>query len=253
MNGFMAHISAKIRANSLGFSTPIEMVFPQNTNPQKVLYLLHGMGDDSSTWIRNTRIESYATKHNYVVIMPEVQRSFYTDMVYGSSYFTYVTQELPQICEALFNIKHERTTTFVAGLSMGGYGALKCGLSRPDFYEACASFSGAVDPPALLPRIQQDSANLKNLTAILGPDFHFPDDANLFRLSEKVAALPPQEKPSVLVTCGDADFLLEDNRRFDIHMKNQDIPYKYMEWSGEHTWDFWEECLPIAFNFFETK
>lgn len=262
----MAHISATIHPSSLGFRTRLEVIIPQFPEPTvpeghplyserppapgKILYLLHGLSDDATGWGRNTRIESYAEKRGYIVIMPEVHRSFYSDMKHGSQYFTYVTEELPKICEELFNIKHKRETTFVAGLSMGGYGAVKCGLSRPDFYAACAGFSGALDIEA---RIQNASEEnwYREQYAILDKGEPWPDSANLFKLAEKVAKLPEKERVRVLITCGYDDFLIDDNRKFNEHMKALPFDYQYKEWEGVHDWKFWEECLPLAFDFFE--
>ena len=90
----------------------------------------------------------------------------------------------------------------------------------------------------------------KQMIAILGTEFTVPEDASLFRLADKVAHLPETEKPRVLVTCGDKDFLLEDNRRFDEHMRKLSTPYTYKEWGGGHDWKFWEESLPVMFEFF---
>ncbi|MCL2217247.1 MAG: esterase family protein [Defluviitaleaceae bacterium] len=249
----MARISARIFPGTLGYSTSIEVILPQNPlelKPvEKVLYLFHGLGQDCTAWGRHSTIESFADKYNYAVIMPEVQRSFYANMAYGSDYFSYVAFELPKIVEQLFNIKHVREKTFVAGLSMGGYGAIRCGLSRPDFYGACAGFSGALDPQAHVGGMDRDGMG-KQIIGILGTDLIFPEETNLFRLAEKVAQLPEMQIPCVLVTCGDKDFLLEDNRRFNDHMKKLPIPFKYAEWPGDHDFKFWEESLPIMFEFF---
>jgi len=251
----MARISAHIDPKSLGYTTRIEVILPQRDTPVgKILYMLHGLGGDCTAWGRLSRIEEYAEQRGYAVIMPEVQRSLYTDMAHGNDYFTYVAYELPQIVETLFNLKHSRGKTFVAGLSMGGYGALKCGLTRPDFYGACAGFSGFLDPPSHLHKLreQNDPWNMaKQLRGIFGVEMIYPDASNIFLLAEKVALLPEKDKPRVLVTCGDADFLLADSRRFDAHMKQLAIPYTYKEWPGEHNWKFWEECLPVLFEFLE--
>ena len=251
----MAYLSATIHSNALGFSTHVEVFFPQSpdgTPATKVLYLLHGLTGSSGDWLYRTRIATYAWKNNYIVIMPEVQRSFYSDMTHGSKYFTYVSRELPQICESIFNIRHTRENTFVAGLSMGGYGAVKCALSRPDFYAACASFSGAVDMNARVEEVKKTGQNqLPELAAILGEGLDYPDDSDLFYLAGTAAGLPV--KPRVLITCGDEDFLLEDNRRLDAHMQSLNYGHTYKEWPGSHNWDFWEECLPVAFDFFEGR
>ena len=252
----MAQLSMTIGSDVLGFHTHVEVIIPQQSADippaEKVLYLLHGLSDDCTVWSRMTRIYQYAKQNNYIVIMPEVQRSFYSDMAHGSKYFTYVTRELPETCERLLNLRHTRENTFVAGLSMGGYGAVKCGLSRPEFYTACASFSGAVDMKSRVEESKQmDPPPVPELAAILGEGLVYPDDADLFFLAEKAVKLP--DKPRVLLTCGHKDFLIEDNRRFDAHMRALNYGHTYMEWPGEHTWDFWEDCLPLVFDFFEKR
>ncbi|MCL2571962.1 MAG: esterase family protein [Defluviitaleaceae bacterium] len=253
----MAQISTSVRSASLGFVTHLQVIIPFNPEKpeapvDKVLYLLHGLSDDCTAWCRQTRVYHYAVKHNYMVVMPEVQRSFYSDMAHGSKYLTYVTKELPQIIEKLFNFRHTKGNTFVAGLSMGGYGAAKCALTRPDFYAACGSFSGAMDMRART-EASKDMVPppFPELKAILGESLVYPDNADLFFLADRVAKL--EEKPRMFITCGDADFLLDDNRRFDAHLKALDYGHTYMEWPGEHVWPFWEECLPLAFDFFENN
>ena len=248
----MSKISAMIYSEALLFRTHLEVIIPQNPTPAtKVLYLLHGITDDCTAWGRNTRIYHYAEKYNYIVIMPEVQRSFYSDMKHGSKYFTYVAHELPQTIERLFNVRHARENTFVAGLSMGGYGAAKCALSRPEFYTACGCFSGAMDLRSLFEDSYAGRRPLFPETpAILGEALIFPDNADLFHLASNV---PPTNKPRLLITCGDKDFLLDGNRRFDAHLQKLNYGHKYMEWPGVHDWNFWEECLPLAFDFFEEQ
>ena len=262
----MANISATIHPSSLGFRTRIEVIIPQFPVPivskdspfyfeplpkaDKILYLLHGLSDDVTAWNRHTSIHAYAEEKGYVVIMPEVHRSFYSDMEHGSQYFTYVTEELPKICEELFNIKHERDKTFVAGLSMGGYGAIKCGLSRPDFYAACAGFSGALDVNQRLFTIAEQGW-FRELYAIIEKGTPLPENLDLFRLSEKMSKLPIDEQARVFATCGDNDHLVEDNRKFDAHMKTLSVDFEYKEWAGVHDWKFWEDSLLLAFDFFE--
>ena len=264
----MATISATIHPSSLGFRTRIEVIIPQFPiptmskdspfyseplpKPDKILYLLHGLSDDATAWVRHTDIEAYAEEKGYVVIMPEVQRSFYSDMKHGSQYFTYITEELPKICEELFNIKHKRDKTFIAGLSMGGYGAVKCGLSRPDFYAACAGFSGVLDINSIIPIAEKGW--FRELYAIIEQGSAMPDNADLFKLSEKMSKLPANEQSRVLFTCGDEDFLVVDgNRRLDKHMQTLPIDFEYREWAGVHDWKFWEDSLLMAFDFFEKE
>ncbi len=93
--------------------------------PFRVLYLLHGYSDDQTAWQRWSSIECYVEGLNLAVIMPAVQNSFYSDMAHGGKFFTYVTEELPALVHEIFPLSTERADTFVAGLSMGGYGAFK--------------------------------------------------------------------------------------------------------------------------------
>jgi len=246
----MAQLSMVVNSKSLGFHTHLNVIIPEHENKiSRVLYLLHGLGDDCTVWSRMTRIYHYAMQHGYAVIMPEVQRSFYSDMAFGSQYLTYMIHELPNLCEKIFNIKHKQENTYIAGLSMGGYGAVKCGLTRPDFYAGIASLSGAMDMKERTNATKDEvPPPFPEMRAILGDIDVYPDKEDLFFLANNAVNL--SYKPKMLITCGDADFLLDDNRRFDAHLQTLDYGHTYMEWAGTHNWDFWEECLPIVFDFF---
>ena len=120
---------------------------PERKHP--VLYLLHGLSDDHTIWQRRTSIERYIDPYvdplGLAVVMPDVHRSWYTDMAHGSRYWTYISEELPALMRSFFPISEARDDNFVAGLSMGGYGAFKLALSHPERYAAAASLSGALD------------------------------------------------------------------------------------------------------------
>ena len=123
--------------------------------PQKpfpVLYLLHGALDDHTMWLRHTNIEEFAEKAGLAVVMPSGQNGFYTNAKYGLNYFDFITKELPLFVQKYFPVSTKREDTYIAGPSMGGYGASKCAL-RPDLYAAFADLSGAVDPVELEPKM----------------------------------------------------------------------------------------------------
>ena len=111
---------------------------------RKVLYLLHGLSDDASAWQRYTSIETLAAAYGLVVVMPSAGRSFYTDQPNGQNYFTYLTEELPRYLADVFGLAPRREDTFIAGNSMGGYGAFKAAFLHPELYSAAASFSGVL-------------------------------------------------------------------------------------------------------------
>jgi putative tributyrin esterase len=111
---------------------------------RKVLYLLHGLSDDASAWQRYSSIETLAAAYGLVVVMPSVGRSFYINQPNGQKYFTYLTEELPQYLLDVFGLVPNRENTFIAGNSMGGYGAFKAALIHPELYAAAASLSGVL-------------------------------------------------------------------------------------------------------------
>ena len=111
----------------------------------KVLYLLHGYSDDQSIWMRRTSVERYAANHNLAVIMPAVNHSFYCNEVHGERYWDYVSDELPKTMHRFLRLSDRPEDTYAAGLSMGGYGAMRLALTYPERFAGAASFSGAVD------------------------------------------------------------------------------------------------------------
>lgn len=110
----MALFEGTLRADTLGMETTVTVSLPQNgqgSGSMPVLYLLHGLGDNHSTWVRRTNIDRYANQEGIAVVMPEVQRGFYTDMAYGPAYFTYITEELPRLAASLFRVTDDPTRT----------------------------------------------------------------------------------------------------------------------------------------------
>ena len=138
--------------------------------PFKTLWLLHGLSDNHTGWIRYTEIEQYAKKYNLAVVMPNVDRSWYTDTAYDANYFSFVTKELPEVCFRTFRqISKSREDNIVAGLSMGGYGAMKIALSCPENYGACISLSGSFDITR-----KGRSYNINEWRSIFGFDMESP-------------------------------------------------------------------------------
>ena len=119
----------------------------------QTLYLLHGFTGDHLTYLRTSKIERYADEHQIMVVMPSVYNSAYTDMKYGLDYFSYLTEELTDFVERNFPAATKRENRFIAGMSMGGYGAYKWGLT-------CEALYG--DPPAITPEVHDVFTLLKN-------------------------------------------------------------------------------------------
>jgi putative tributyrin esterase len=153
----MAHLRCDFFSEVLRLSISMTVILPQQTSSQigmagsarggahPTLYLLHGLSDDDTIWLRRTSIERYVAPLGLAVVMPQVHRSFYTDEAHGNRYWTFLSAELPALAGEFFRLSQRREDTFVAGLSMGGYGAFKWALRQPDRFAAAASLSGALD------------------------------------------------------------------------------------------------------------
>lgn len=229
-------------------STCVNVVIPREIDQHDapVIYLLHGLSDNASAWTRYTACEQYAREKGVILVMPEVQRSFYADMVSGLPYFRYVSEELPALCQRLFGLSTEREKNYVMGLSMGGYGALKCALTYPERYASVASFSGVAD---LAGRAEHHRLNpkLKNeFDAIFGSDEKLPPESDIFALLEKVG----KPLPGIYLSCGEQDDLYEMNVRLDERLNEMEIPHRFDHRAGIHNWRFWDRSLQDALEYF---
>ena len=146
----MAFLRCEIASESLRMATAVDVILPDKgaLSETKTLYLLHGLTDDRTGWTRYTAVERYARERGLAVVLPEVQRSFYTDMVYGLPYFTYVAEELPAVCRRMFGLGAAREQNYIFGLSMGGYGTLIHALTHPEKFRAAGVSSGAFILPS---------------------------------------------------------------------------------------------------------
>lgn len=228
-------------------NTSLEAVLPDEgkLKDAPVIYLLHGLSDNCSAWSRFTAVERYARSKGAAVIMPEVQRSFYADMALGLRYFTYVSEELPQTCAHFFGLSMKRDQNFVMGLSMGGYGALKCALTNPGRYAGCAAFSAVTEMDSRAARTDQKFG--REMRAILGPELKVPPEASLQALLKKQRA---SRLPKLFITCGEQDALYPENCRFAADLEKKGAAFSFTHWPGDHTWDLWDKSVELAIKAF---
>jgi S-formylglutathione hydrolase FrmB len=211
----------------------------------RTLYLLHGHSDDHTAWQRWTSIERYVEGLNLAVVMPEVHLSFYTDMVSGGKYWQFISEEVPAVVRDMFPLSARRQDNFVAGLSMGGYGAFKLALTHPERFAAAASLSGALDIAEVVRVKKEDPANeawLAGMRNVFGDLDKVPGSKHdLFRLARKVAR--STVKPRLYQCCGTADFLHADNVRFRDAVRKLPLDLTYEEGPGEHNWAYWDKMI----------
>ena len=202
------------------------------------LYLLHGLSDDHTVWQRRTSIERYVEGLNLAVVMPAAARSFYTDMVTGEPYWRFISEEIPAMARHFFPLSESRDENYVAGLSMGGYGAFKLALTYPERYAAAASLSGALD----VARLARDerAAGQSELQRIFGEVSALKDGPNdLFSLAARMVR-QGGARPHLYQWCGAEDFLSADNRRFREHTESLGLAVTCEDGPGGHDWSCWD-------------
>ncbi len=250
----MAHISLDIYSESLGMQTNVQVVIPkqstigeigvdkcQTADKFKCLYLLHGLSDDQTIWMRRTSIERYASRYGICVVMPFGARSFYSDMLYGEKYYTYITKELPSIIESTFNVSSDRNDRYIGGLSMGGYGAIKIALRESGRYSAVIGLSSVANI--------HNSRFVSTLKPVFGNEI--PKDADLFELisAHNLDAV----KPRIYMAVGTSDFMYKDNVDLKNHIEKHDYDFTYVEKEGSHSWDFWDAEIQPALEWMLKK
>lgn len=253
----MAYLHCEITSKALRAVTSVNLILPQDAdfsyqNPEPnrgdlpALYLLHGRSHNYSVWQRYSTVELLAEKYHVAVVMPEVGRSFYTDMEYGQDCLAYVTKELPLLCQSLFHISPDPKKRFIAGMSMGGYGCLKAAFSCPISYEACAAFSAVTDIQTQVDREPEISPKKNEYRAVFGLDLKIKPKDDLFLLSSLTSSLA--QKPRIFLACGTEDHLYDQNMLLHGHLKQIGYEHEYRQWPGIHDWFFWNEAIVQAFD-----
>ena len=240
----MALLTCDFFSDALERGTSMTVVLPQPTQeqigvssateqgPPRVLYLLHGLSDDHTAWLRYTSIERYATARGFAVVMPAVDRSFYANEKHGHRYWDYVSGELPQVVDRFFRVSQAPADTFVAGLSMGGYGALKHAMTYHQRYAGAASLSGVADIRQIGERLERGEI----VERVFGGTFGPQDD--LFTL---LSSVDPATAPRLYVGCGtEEDRLMPPNERFvaEALARGLDVTTDFRP--GVHEWGLWD-------------
>jgi putative tributyrin esterase len=232
--------------NVLRKGMSLTAIVPDNgAGPFPVLYLLGGMSDDHTNWQRMTCIQRYVEGLPLIVIMPSGERGFYTDNPSrpNAAYETYVTQDVLGFTDRTFNTIQESSGRVVAGLSMGGYGAVKFAIKYPRLFSAAASLSGALAVGHS--NAGKDDDFWREFQPVFGDD-PAGGDNDLFALA---ASLPTALRPPLFVSCGIEDYLLEHNRLFHQYLIGLGFGHHYEEHAGTHNWAYWNRHILAALSF----
>lgn len=230
---------------------PVDKFGPQAENaeqkPLKTLYLLHGIFGNYTDWVNGTRIQAWAEANDLAVIMPSGENRFYLDdEKSGELYGEFIGKELVEFTRKLFPLSDKREDTFIAGLSMGGYGAIRNGLKYAENFGCVIGLSAALvhdtwkdadnSAPIFTFRRNYYEAIFGEYDKVKGSDKD--PKALLLKLKEEGRPVP-----KMYLCCGTEDGLVTANRDFRDFLNENGIDLTYVEGPGKHDWVFWDTYI----------
>lgn len=237
---------------------PYRVILPSeyyvdHTKRYPVVYLLHGLNGSYANWTDRTELSKFGPSYDVIIVMPEGGDGWYTDSASTPTdkFESYIVKELIQEIDRRFRTKADRDHRSIAGLSMGGYGALKFGLKYPELFSLAGSFSGALDAPL---RGQEHKNYRASIMAVFGPDNStFRRENDVFFLIDSMPAERRKVLPFFYVSCGTEDTVnFRLNRDLADLLFEKKIPHEYRHFPGGHNWTVWnrevEHFLRVAAN-----
>ena len=251
--------TVQFRSTLINATLPYNVVLPPDYRTSKttrypVLYLLHGLGGHYSDWLTRTNVADYAAQYRLIVVTPEGNDSWYTDSAtkLNDKYESYVLKELIPDVQHRYRTIETRYGRAIAGLSMGGYGALKFGLKSPGTFIFAGSMSGC---PEAASWTADDLKDLKWIYDSLPPVFGAAESEtrkanDLLEIVRGLTAARISALPYFYLDCGTEDFAANSNQKFAELLRQKKIPHEYRQLPGNHNWQYWDqqvrEVLKIA-------
>lgn len=214
-------------------------------NGYSVIYLLHGLTGHFSNWTDKTKLAEYAAAYKFIIVTPEGDNGWYSDSLAtpNDKYESYIVQELIPEIDSKFRTIVDREHRAIAGLSMGGYGAIKIGLKYPEKFTLIGSFSGALGATTFTEKNAGTNIG-KPIDAIFGPEGGEARKANdTFGLVRSLTPERLKSLPYIYQSCGTEDFLIQNNRDFLALLNDKKVPHEYREHPGIHDWVFWDDQI----------
>ena len=210
-----------------------------------VLYLLHGLGGAYDNWLSRTNLLEYTAGLPLIVVMPDAGDSWYANSVTDTvqKFQHYIAEDVVRYVDAHFRTLPFAQGRYVAGLSMGGYGAIMLATRYPNRWSLAASFSGAVG-------MAKNSDSPSTNAAFGAPGAVTRDSADLPALLRRVDA---KGLPYYYLDCGTSDRLIQGNRDVAAILSDRGIPYEYHEVRGVHDWEFWNRRAPVVLRLVQER
>ena len=265
----MAFIQMSVLSKSLMRTVPVnvilpvdKMVFPgmperEKGRPYKTLYLLHGVFGNYTDWVCGTRIQRFAEENDLAVVMPSGDNAFYVDQPAANNFYgKFIGEELVELTRKMFPLSRRREDTFIGGLSMGGYGAMRNGLKYSDTFGYIVALSAALQMEEMASRTGDDGFFIESRSyaeACFGDLSKLLDsDKNpKWLVNEQIKAGKPL--PRIYMACGDRDSLLTANEDMAAFLKEQGADVTFEVGPGAHEWDFWDAYIRKAIDWLPTE
>lgn len=252
----MALFNCNFFSKTLGYDTNVNVILPDinyfdysNNKKLKVLYFLHGRGDNGTSLSRYLPLERFSRKYQIAIILPSAEDSYYTNSIYHKNYFDFISQELQQTLTNWFPISKNKQDNYLAGISMGGYGAFKIAFSFPNKFNAVCGIYPVVNLQELVTSVPKEfTKNFENdLIRVFGNYKNINDEHNLLHIY-KNNLNKINNNLKIMQYVGKQDFLYDSNKNFynEIIKLNENIIFD--EWNGEHSWEFAEEAILKMFE-----
>ncbi len=254
----MAILHVRFLSQALKRTVPCVVILPSDKimsygrsqrekRPLKTLYLLHGLIGDCNDWTLNTNIQRMAEDRNLAVVMPSGENRFYVDgHTPNSNFGEYIGRELVDVTRSMFPLSHGREDTFIAGFSMGGFGAIRNGLKYYNTFGRIAVLSGALQmfevPPKQVPgwSLFDEHAAFGDIALAAETD---RNPRTAFNLMKAATNGERAFWPKLYMACGEQDALLPVNRSLCDFLRQGGMDVTWTQTSGGHNWDFWRAQL----------
>lgn len=236
---------AEFQSTSLGREMKYRVLLPasydQGDTRYPVLYLLHGLYGNYKNWTDNTAVQKYASGMDLIIAMPDGEDSWYTNWSTDpkQKFEDYMVKDFIAEVESKYRTTPTRETRYIAGLSMGGYGALKFSIRYPQLFSIAGSFSGALNAPTTLQ--SEKPVYALQLLRVYGRNGNKTRSEN--DISRLISTAKPASLPYLYLTCGEDDYFVSPNRQFVSNLPSLKVRYEYHELPGVHDWRFWDSSI----------
>jgi S-formylglutathione hydrolase FrmB len=254
------HETVQFESRLVGAPLPYNVILPADykrgsskNRRYPVLYLLHGLGGSAADWVSTrARLADYAAQYPFIVVVPEGKDGWYTDGLAANEKFeSYFVEELIPDVDRRFRTLPTREGRAVAGLSMGGYGAMKFALKHPELYAFAGSMSGALAVASWTPDQHIPEFVRPSVIRVYGDaGSRVRLDNDIYRIARELTPGQVKSLPFIYLDCGTEDFLITNSRDFSALLIEKKVAHEFRELPGTHSWPYWDrqvrEVLRLA-------